>query len=161
MPVGPTIESLTGMGLLGKQDNVTTELITLRDEKRKNYFDKFYARNGKVQGFKNVKWGFDGDAKDCGYKCNANIVLIELGAKIPGLDDGSRLEKEVTPIYQFPLQVLGEWGLENLTCSHSTYKGMDRVLISEPSRMPVPRFYEYLPKKIHDKRNEECEKFVT
>jgi hypothetical protein len=38
---------------------------------------------------------------------------------------------------------------------------MDRVLISEPSRMPVPRFYEYLPKNVHDIRNEECEKFVT
>ena len=115
MSKGPTIESLTGMGLLGKQDNITTELITLRDEKRKTYFDKFYARNGGTQGFRNVRWGLDGDAKDCGYRCNANIVLIELGAKIPGLEDGSRLENEVTPIYQLPLQALGEWGLENLT----------------------------------------------
>ena len=56
MPVGPTIESLTGMGLLGKKDSVITELITLRDEdKRKTYFDKFYARNGTVKELRNVK----------------------------------------------------------------------------------------------------------
>ena len=147
MSKGPTIESLTGMGLLGKQDNITIELVSLRDIKRKNYFDKFYARNGRTQGFVDVRWGQDSDAKDCSYRCNANIVLIELGAKIPALEDGSRLAKEVSPIYQLPLKTLGEWGLDNLTCSQSTYKGMDRVLISEPSRMPVPRFYEYLPKR--------------
>ena len=161
MPVGPTIESPTGMGLLGKKETVITELITLRDEKRKTYFDKFYARNGRVKDLRNVKWGLDGDTKDCGYRCNANIVLMEIGAKIPASEDGNRDEKEVAPIYHYPLQALGEWGLDHLTCSHSTYKGMDRVLISEPSRMPVPRFYEYLPKKIHDIRNEECDKFVT
>ena len=41
MPVGPTIESLTGMGLLGKKDSVITELITLRDEKRKPTLTSF------------------------------------------------------------------------------------------------------------------------
>ena len=57
MPVGPTIESLTGMGLLGKKESVITELVTLRDEdKRKTYFDKFYARNGTVKELRNVKW---------------------------------------------------------------------------------------------------------
>ena len=34
-------------------------------------------------------------------------------------------------------------------------------MISEPSRMPVPRFYEYLPKNVFAIRNEECDKFVT
>ena len=101
MPVGPTIESLTGMGLLGKKDSVITELVTLRDEKRKTYFDKFYGRSGALKDFKNVKWGLDGDPKDCGIRCNANIVLMEIGAKIPASEDGSRAEKQVTPIYHF------------------------------------------------------------
>ena len=162
MPVGPTIESLTGMGLLGKKDSIITELVTLRDEdKRQTYFNKFYARNGTVKELRNVKWGIDGAANSCGIRYNANIVLIEVGAKIPATEDGSRAENEITPIIRYPLQALGEWGLEFLTCSHSTYKGMDRVLISEPSRMPVPRFYEYLPKSVLDLRNEECDKFVT
>jgi hypothetical protein len=38
---------------------------------------------------------------------------------------------------------------------------MDRVMISEPSRMPVPRFYEFLPKNVFTIRDEECDKFVT
>ena len=38
---------------------------------------------------------------------------------------------------------------------------MDRILISEPSKMLVPRYYEYLPKKVHDTRNAVCTKFVT
>ena len=76
MPGAQTIESLTGMGLLGKKDSVITELVTLRDEKRKTYFDKFYARSGTQNDFRNVKWGLDGDGKDCGIRCNANICLL-------------------------------------------------------------------------------------
>ena len=34
-------------------------------------------------------------------------------------------------------------------------------MISEPSRMPVPRFYEFLPKNVFAIRDEECDKFVT
>ena len=67
----------------------------------------------------------------------------------------------MNPVIQYPLKALGEWGSEYLTCSHSTYKGMDRVLISEPSKMVLPRYYEYLPKKIHDTRNEVCAKYVA
>lgn len=111
--------------------------------------------------FKQVKWGVDSSATSCGIRCNANIVLIEIGAKIPASSDGSRLEKEIRPIIRYPLKALGDWGLEYLTCSHSTYKGMDRVLISEPSKMIVPRYYEYLPKKVHETRTAVCTQFVT
>ena len=104
------MESLTGMGLLPKKENVITELVSLRDKKRETYYDKFIARSGNLNDFRNVKWGLDGEGKDCGIRCNANIVLMEIGAKIPGLADGSRVEKEVTPIYTFPLKALGEWG---------------------------------------------------
>ena len=106
MPVEQSLESLTGMGLLAKKENVITELVTLRDKKRETYYEKFFARNGGLSDFRNVKWGVDGEGKDCGIRCNANIVLMEIGAKIPGLADGSRIEKEVTPIYQFPLKAL-------------------------------------------------------
>ena len=37
---------------------------------------------------------------------------------------------------------------------------MERVLISEPSKMIVPRYYEYLPKIVHDTKIAVCEKFV-
>ena len=45
----PTIESLTGMGLLGKKDSIITEVLSLRDDtKRKAYFDKFCMAYGGV-----------------------------------------------------------------------------------------------------------------
>ena len=159
----PTLESLAGMGLLGKKESVITETLylTKRTEylyltKRTEYFNQFHDANETVDELKQIKWGIDSSPTSCGIRCNANIVLLSIGAKIPASADGSRPLKDINPIIQYPLKALGEWGIEYLTCSHSTYKGMDRVLISEPSKMVVPRYYEYLPKKIHDTRNEVC-----
>ena len=106
----PTPESLTGMGLLGKKDSIITETLFLRDDtKRKDYYDKFYAANGGVDKFKQVKWGVDSSPTSCGIRCNANIVLLQIGAKIPASADGTRPEKEIRPIIQYPLEALGEW----------------------------------------------------
>ena len=53
----PTPESLAGMGLLGKKESVITEVLFLRDDTlRKQYYDQFYAANGGVDEFKQVKW---------------------------------------------------------------------------------------------------------
>ena len=156
----PTIESLTGMGLLGKKDHIITEVLSLRDDtKRKAYFDKFCTAYGGIDKTKHVRWGWDSNPSACGIRCNANIVLMELGAKIPA--EGLRAEKEIRPTIRYPLTALGEWGIENLTVAQSTYKGMDRILISEPAKMPITRYYEYLPKKVHDTRNAVCTQFVT
>ena len=38
---------------------------------------------------------------------------------------------------------------------------MDRESLSEPSRMPVPRFYDYLPKAVRDLKDEVSESFVN
>ena len=153
----PTIESLTGMGLLGKKESIITEVLSLRDDtKRKTYFDKFCTAYGGIDKTKHVRWGWDSTPSACGIRCNANIVLLELGAKIPQSADGVRAEKEIGTTIRFPLTALGEWGMENLTVAQSTYKGMDRILISEPSKMAITRYYEYLPKKIHDTRNAVC-----
>ena len=143
----PTPESLTGMGLLGKKDSIITETLFLRDDtKRKAYYDKFYATYGGMDEFRQVKWGVDSAPTSCGIRCNANIVLLQIGARIPASEDGARAEKEIRPIIQYPLKAMGEWGIDYLTCSHSLYKGMERVLISEPSKMIVPRYYKYYPK---------------
>ena len=100
----PTPESLAGMGLLGKKESVITEVLFLRDDTlRKQYYDQFYAANGGVDEFKQVKWGLDSSPTSCGIRCNANIVLISIGAKIPANADGSRAEKEIRPIIQYPL----------------------------------------------------------
>ena len=129
--VGPTAEKLTGMGLLGKKDSVQTEILYLRDDKkRQDYLTMYTNRYKEVDGYKQVKWGVDSSPTSCGIRCNANIVLMQVGAKIPALANGSRPEKEVASIIHYPLEAIGEWGKEYLTCSHTKYKGYDRVLIS-------------------------------
>ena len=40
------------------------------------------------------------------------------------------------------------------------YKGGDRILISEPSKMKIDRYFEFLPKKVHDTRHAIATKFV-
>ena len=107
--VGPTIEKLTGMGLLGKRDSIKTEILYLRDDaKREDYYNKFKNHNKDVEELKQVKWGIDSSPTSCGIRCNANIVLMQIGAKIPALENGSRPEKEVAPIIHYPLEALGE-----------------------------------------------------
>ena len=65
-----------------------------------------------------------------------------MGAKIPESRDGSRIAKDIPPVIQYPMKALSEWGEEYLTTSHTKYKGSDRVLISEPSKMKVDRYFE-------------------
>ena len=58
--VAPTIEKLTGMGLLGKKDSIKTEILYLRDDtKRADYFTKFQNHNKDVEELRQVKWGLD------------------------------------------------------------------------------------------------------
>ena len=92
----PTIKNLKGMGLLGKKESVITEVLSLRDDtKRKTYFYNFCTAYGGIDKTKHVRWGWDSNPSACGIRCNANIVLMELGAKIPASTDGLRAEKEI------------------------------------------------------------------
>ena len=104
----PTPENLAGMGLLGKKDYINTEVLFLRDDtKRKEYYDNFTTVYGDTDDFRQVKWGVDSAPTSCGIRCNANIVLIQIGAKIPASEEENRLENEIRPIIQFPLTALG------------------------------------------------------
>ena len=126
----PTPESLAGMGLHGKKESIITEILYLRDDtKRTEYFNQFHNSNATVDELKQIKWGIDSSPTYCGIRCNANIVLLSIGARIPAAADGVRPLKDINPIIQYPQKALGEWGIEYLTCSHSTYKGMDLSLI--------------------------------
>ena len=154
------MESLTSMWLMPKDANIPTELVSIRDTKRKSYYDKFMASRKNLTDFRSVKWGVDGEGHDCGIRCNGNIVLLEIGAKIPSSRSGGSA-KHVAPVYVYPAKSLKEWGVKQLSVAQSSYKGFDRVMISEPSRKPVPRFYEYLPKDVFKTRDEEVEKFVA
>ena len=155
----PSAESLAGMGLLGRRESILTEFVSLReDAKRQAYYDKFIRAYASVEELNNVRWCTDSTPSTITSRCNGNIVLLEIGARVPAA--GDRQENLIPGVIVYPKTALGEWGLEYLTVSHSTYKGMDRILISEPAKMKIPRYFEYLPKKIHDTLTEEANKFV-
>merc|ERR1712030_205963 len=127
-----SLESLTAMRLMPKDANIPTELVAVRDTRRKSYYDKFLASRNNLTDFRNVKWGVDGEGNDCGIRCNGNIVLLEVGARIPVA--GRQAAKNVSPVYVYPAESLKEWGIKQLSVAQSSYKGFDRVMISEPSR---------------------------
>jgi hypothetical protein len=135
-----------------KDPSIPTEIVAVRDTRRQSYYDKFLASKTNITDFRNVKWGVDDELNNCDIRCNGNIVLLEIGGRIPPKRSGLS-EKKVAPIYVYPAASLKEWGLKQLSVAQSSYKGFDRVMISEPSRKQVPRFYEYLPKNVFKTRD--------
>ena len=93
---GPSMENLTRMALL-ETTGENTEVLSLREEeKRKEYFDKFHVDRNKHH--KNAIWGIESKAAGS-LKCNANLVLMQIGAKIPASTADNRQERDVEPIY--------------------------------------------------------------
>ena len=134
-------------------------VIGIRDDtRRKQYYDRFQGLYRNVEDLCNVQWSMDAAPTAAACRCNANIVLLEIGAKIPR--EFSRQEKTIPAILVLPRKALEMWSQKYLKVSHSHYKGFDRVLISEPAKMKVPRFFDYLPKMVYDTMNDEVNKFV-
>ena len=158
--VAPTAEKLATMGLLEKKESISTEVLYLRDDaKRKDYLERFHTQNANMEGVHGIQWGVDSKPTANGLRCNANCVLISVGARIPELE--TREAKDIPPTFQYPMEAISDWGEEHLTAAHTQYKGQNRVLISEPSKMKVDRYYDYLPKKIHETRMAVAAKYVA
>ena len=112
--VGPSAVMLATMGLLEKKESISTEIVFLREnEKREQYFTQFKDNNKEVKSAAGVEWGRDNTPTSNGIRCNANIVLMSVGAKIP--EAGSRLAKDIPPRLQYPKVAIAEWGDEFLT----------------------------------------------
>ena len=154
-----SLESLTAMRLMPRDPSIPTEIVAVRDPKRTTYYNRFTASKNNSTTFRSVKWGLDNEEKDWDIRCNGNTVLMEVGARIP--QPGNKAAKNVAPVYVYPAASLKTWGLTQLTQAQSSHKGFDRVMISEPSRKKVPRFYEYLPVDVFKTRDEEIEKFIA
>ena len=153
-------EKLSEMGLLQKEDSISTEIVFLRStQRRTDLFTKFGEDNKDDESVAGVEWARENAPTSNGIRCNANIVLAMVGARIPA--SGSREVKDVDPRLIYPHESLAEWGNEFLTSSLVKYKGGDKVLISEPSKMRIDRFFEFLPKMVHDTRDAIASKFVT
>ena len=78
---------LTEMELLPKCDDVKTEVVLLRNvEKRNTLYTAFKNDNTDDTTMNEVEWGKEAAAASDGFKCNINMVLYGVGAKIPGED---------------------------------------------------------------------------
>ena len=152
----PTMENLAKMDLVASEDE-NTEAVSVRDEERRKFYYTQFHHGTRNKKFKNAIWGIEYGAKG-NIKCNGNVVLMQVGATIPAVT--GRAEKDVEPIYILPTKTLGAWSIDHLRSVPSEYKGEDRIALSEPSKRPVPRFYDYLPKPILDMKEETTKKFV-
>ena len=120
---GPGMENLARMALLDTTGE-NTEILSLREEeKRKDYHDKFHIERNKHH--KNATWGIENKAAGL-LKCNGNLVLMQIAAKIPASPTDNRLERDVAPIYTLPRKTLGAWGIDNLRSHASEYKGQGK-----------------------------------
>ena len=146
----PTAENLAKMDLVASEDE-NTEAISIRDEERRRFLYTQFHHGTRNKKYKNAIWGIEYGAKG-NIKCNGNVVLMQVGATIPGVQ--GRPDKDVEPIYILPTKELGAWSIEHLRSVPSEYKGEDRIKLSEPSKRPVSRFYDYLPKPILDMKEE-------
>ena len=102
----PSEESLAGMGLLSKRESVMTEFISLReDTKRRAYYDKFSTAYSSVEELNNVRWCTDSTPANVTSRCNGNIVLLEIGARVPAA--GDRRENTIPSVIVYPKKALG------------------------------------------------------
>ena len=94
--VKPSADKLATMGLLEKKESVSTEIVFLRENKKRDlYFTQFKDHNKDEESAAGVEWGRDNSPNSNGIRCNANLVLMSVGAKIP--EAGSRLAKDIPP----------------------------------------------------------------
>ena len=72
------------------------------------------------------KWAIENNPTANGIRCNANVVLANVGAKIPNSNNPNNTTM-IGPVLVFPKEALANLGSNYLTTSHITYKGGDRV----------------------------------
>ena len=155
-----TPEELSLMGLLPKEESITTELVFLKDKKRRtDLLEKLKKDNEGNNTVAGMEWAQDNAPTSNGIRCNANIAVAMVGARIPA--SGSRMVKDADPKLIYPYEALAEWGNKFLTSSLVKYKGGNKVLISEPSKMRIDTFFKFLPKMVYDTRGAIATKFVT
>ena len=87
---------LLEMGLLEKKNSISTEIVFLRSTTRRaELFTSFGEHNQGDDSMAGVEWARENTPTSNGIRCNANIVLASVGAKIPA--NGSVGAKEIEP----------------------------------------------------------------
>ena len=139
----PTAVALAEMGLLSISDAIQTTIVGIGDHtRRKTYLDKFTQKYKDVATICNVEWSADTGPTQAACRCNGNLILLEMGARATQTD--TRQAINIPNTYILPRKALGEWSKKYLKITHSHYKGHDRVLLTEPAKLKVPRFFDYL-----------------
>ena len=151
--------ALAEMGLLSRAPTIQTTIIGIGDHgRRKTILDKFTDRHKDDPVMCNVLWSADDNLAKAPSRCNGNLVLLALGAKVN--QNGDQPAIEIPNVYVLPREALGKWSQKYLKVTHSHYKGHDRVLITEPAKCKVPRFFDYVPKLVFESVDAEVAKFV-
>ena len=155
----PTRVALEEMGLLSKSPTIQTTIIGIADQqRRKIILEKFTYRYKDDTEMCNVLWSADDNLKEAPSRCNGNLVLIALGAKVN--QNGDQPAIEIPNVYILPREAIGNWSKKHLKVTHSHYKGHDRVLLAEPAKYEIPRFFDYVPKLVFESVGAEVAKFV-
>ena len=75
---------LLEMGLLEKKPIINTEVVFLRNlTRRANLFTTFGTDNAGDDDMAGVEWGREAVTNTNGIRCNANVILAIVGARIP------------------------------------------------------------------------------
>ena len=155
----PTAVALAEMGLLSRASTIQTTIVGIGDHvRRRAILDKFINKHKDDPMMCNVMWSADNNLAIAPSRCNGNLVLLEMGARVS--QSGAQQAIDIPNIYILPRKALGEWSQKYLKVAHSHYKGHDRVLITEPAKCKIPRFFDYVPKLVYDSVDEEITKFV-
>ena len=159
------MQSSRGLACWKKRPSISIERVMLRvpsagNNRRAQLLEMFQTDSTGKDAIFGVEWAIENNPTANGIRCNANIVIGSVGARIPNSNNPAN-PTVIDTVLVFPKEVQGSWGNKYLTTSHVTYKGGDRVLFSEPSKMKIGKFYEYLPKEVHDTPNTIAEKLVA
>ena len=96
-----TATDILEMGLMEKNPGISTETVFLRNlTKRSILYDEFTEATKDDEAMNGVEWGREAIVATDGVKCNANIVLCSVGAKIPAT--GTTEAVVIAPNLQFP-----------------------------------------------------------
>ena len=137
------------MDLLAKSRTIETMVVGISDQKRrKDILAEFAERYKNMPEMCSVLWSTDDNLKKAPSRCNGSIVILAIGAKAN--QSGSHQAFEIPSIYVLPREALGKWSEKHLKVTYSQFNGHDRILLAEPAKDTVSRYFDHIPKQVHE-----------
>ena len=156
----PNSVAMKEMDLLAKSRTIETLVIGISDQKRrKDIMTAFKERYKDVPDMCSVMWSTDDNLKKVSSRCNGNLVLLAIGATAPQV--GSHDAFDIDPIYVLPREALGVWTEKHLKVTFDQFNGHDRILLAEPAKYVLSRYFDHVPKQVHETKDAEIAKFLN